>query len=232
MGSSFAKAATTISPEFIAHVRLLFHLTLDEIATGRGGASKNGYCSLAIPGYVSAVASVEAFINEMLLSDLTEMSLGPTPILAFRGVLERLELDKKLLLAPQLAFGKTFSRGAQPYQDMAALSRLRPELVHYKMGSKPPSMVRDLAQRGIVARVPLEEEDGGPYPWADRVSTIQGIQWAHDTACATVRALIDMSPDLPHLPLQNFRNNFSEEREKALARALLEAGIGPTSVPP
>ena len=102
--------------------------------------------STALPAYVSATASVEAFLNEVFLS-ATPFSAAHVPTLAsFRETLERIRLDVKVLLIPQLAYAHTLDKGAQPYQDMALLIKLRNEIVHYKMGVNPPSCVRTLAR--------------------------------------------------------------------------------------
>jgi hypothetical protein len=91
---------------------------------------------------------------------------------------------------------------------MKLLTQLRNELVHYKMGAKPPKTVRALAQRGIAFRVPPEQEPGGPHPWAHRVSTLEGIRWAYNTACATAVALLNLIPDERRGPVDFLRYNF------------------------
>lgn len=119
-----------------------------------------------------------------------------------------MELRDKLLLIPHVAFGRSLDPGNQPHQDMSLLIQLRHELVHYKMGAKPPKAVRDLAQRGIAYSVPPEEEQGGPHPWAHRICTLEGIKWAHNTACATAVALLDLIPDKDRWRVDSFRQNF------------------------
>jgi hypothetical protein len=114
----------------------------------------------------------------------------------------------KLILFPQFAFGQTLPKGEQPYQDMDLLVKLRNELVHYKMNTKPPTFIKQLAQRKIAMGVPAEEESGGLHPWADRVSTLEGIKWAHNTACAIVMAVLALAPSEKQPLLAGFSHNF------------------------
>jgi hypothetical protein len=109
--------------------------------------------------------------------------------------LEELDLPQKLIQVPRAVLGRSLEPGQQPHQDMQILVQLRNELVHYKMGVIPPKAVRVLAQRRLASRVPPAQEAGGPHPWANRVSTLEGIRWAHNTACATAVALLNLIPD-------------------------------------
>ena len=62
-------------------------------------------------------------------------------------------------------------------------------------------------------------------PWVDRVSTIRGILWAHDTACATVRAIIALAPTAtPHI-LAPWSINFAEDHERGLEEKLRTSGL-------
>lgn len=202
MAIHYGKSSVTISGDLIAHVRALHKMAADKIASG--GADLG---PLAIPAYIVAVASVEAFVNEVFLSEFASLILGEGLLPADSA--DKLDLGLKLILLPHLAFGRTLSKDKPPYQDMALLIRLRNELVHYKMGAKPPKAVRDLAQRGIAVRVPPEqEESGGPHPWADRVSTPEGIRWANNTACATVCALLGLFPPAKQGPVAALAANF------------------------
>jgi hypothetical protein len=96
---------------------------------------------------------------------------------------------------PQLLFGKSFSNDAQPFQDITQLIKVRNDLVHYKVPSKSPKYVIDLIQRGVglAADATSEDED---YSWPDKLSTSEGIRWAHNTACQAIEALINFMPDI------------------------------------
>ncbi len=145
--------AITISGDLIAHVQRLLTLALEDLAESPTSVPRRGInwnSDLALPAYITAVASVESFINETLVLGMV------TPPIAdpSEDSLADLELRTKLLVVPLLLFGKTLDRNCQPYQDMALLFRLRNELVHYKMSTAPPKSVADLAQRGIAFRGP------------------------------------------------------------------------------
>ena len=80
------------------------------------------------------------------------------------------------------------------------------------MKEKPPTVVKVLAQRGVVFSVPPEQEEGGPHPWGDRVSTLEGIRWAHNTTCETAVALLNLIPDERRVHVEFLRYSFQEIR--------------------
>ena len=206
----------TISCDFIFHVHELFEQALRRISYGGVVVEGvNGYTPLAAPAYVSAVAAVEAWVNEMILSDMPRAILGKSALDTVpESRLSFTELSMKLLLIPQLAFGKTLARHEQPYQDMRLLIKLRNELVHYKMAPKRPSCVTDLAQRGIV----LKDKR---YIWPHQISCSEGIRWAYNTACETVLAILDlMPPELLKWAESVTRHNFRviDDQEATVTR--------------
>jgi hypothetical protein len=72
-----AHSSVTISGDLIDHVRVLHSLAVDDVKR-RGGPQpqKPNGTSLAIPAYILAVATVEASVNEIYLSDFGEAFLG------------------------------------------------------------------------------------------------------------------------------------------------------------
>ena len=212
MTTHYAQATVTISVDLIAHVKQLYSMAQKKVARGGGKTSGAMHGALlapfAIPAYIVAVASVESFVNEFFLSKFASLTLGEGLLPADSA--EKLKLGLKLILFPHMAFGRTLAKDKPPYQHMVLLIRLRNELVHYKMEEKPPKVVKVLAQMGIAAPVAPDQEAGGPLPWADRVSTLEGIRWAHDVSCKTVAALLDLMPDEKRKKLDSLRNNFRE----------------------
>ncbi len=222
MATYFAKGSSTVSPVLISQVRRLYDTaTEDIVARCRSLKRVPGVVTaiersteLALSAYILAHAAVEAFINEVFLSGFADMILGPWPggggddRTDISANLERLDLLTKLILVPHLRIGRSLNRGEQPYQDMALLTQLRNELIHYKMGYRPPRAVRILSQRGVALSVPPEQEEGGPFAWTDRVSTIEGLRWANNTACATVRALLDLIPEEKRPRVEPLGGNF------------------------
>jgi len=193
-----AKGSISVSPDFIFHVRKIYDLALEDITSGkvvRYGI--NGYSHYALPAYIMAVAAVEAFVNEAFLSQIHRTMMKESPLMNLpKDWTEKLELGMKLILVPQLLFGKSFPRDAPPYQDMALLIRIRNDLVHYKMGSTPPKYIKPLAERGIILTAPSAEEGfDADFLWPSKLSCSEGVRWAHNTACETVEALVKFIPE-------------------------------------
>jgi hypothetical protein len=223
----FAKATVTVSGEFIWHVRFIFEKALDDLLKkGQTSRPRSTSGALALPTYLVAVAAVEAAMNELFLSDSPQLTWGITPPENYDpSKLERLPPIKKLLKLPKLFFGRTLKPRESPIREMWALVNVRNGLGHYKFAMKPPPGVRLMAQQGAAARVPPEQEDGGPHPWADRVSTLEGILWAHDTACRTVRAVVAFAPQECRPRLLPFTGNFNEHHESKMRETAQKRGI-------
>jgi len=197
---------STISSTLISHVRMIYELALYELASrdittpdrrlGPNVQRKgiNGFSSSALPAYIVAVAAVEAFINELTFG-FARVSFEDSPLwdLPPDWLEEGVNLRAKLVLIPQLLFGQTFSRNTQPYQDMALLIKVRNHLVHYKMQGNPPKYLKHLDERGI-SLTPQFSDSGVDYAWPVKLSTCEGVRWAHNTACDTVRAMTTFIP--------------------------------------
>lgn len=207
-----SSAAISASGDFIVEVRTLYLLGLGEVRRTQE-VTRPAHTRHALSAYILAVAAVEASINELFLSEFSETWLIDSKVIfELREFLERQEVVPKLIILPQLAFGKRLSTGQQPIQDMNMLVRLRNELIHYKMSGKTPTFVRDLAQRGIAIQLPSGEgETVGP--WVTRVSTLEGITWAHHTACRTVRAVVALFPEEKREFMTAISENFAERHE-------------------
>jgi hypothetical protein len=184
----------SFSTNFIAHVGLLYRLALDQMKSGKVVVHGiNSYTHLAGPAYISAVAAVEAFLNELVFGPNTEMLIPDSALWQLgQGWIERISISKKLLLVPELLFRQTLERDKQPYQDFDILTKVRNDFVHYKMKGKAPVYVKDLAQRSIALTASPEGPD---YAWVHKLSSSEGIRWAHNTACETVHALVSVIPE-------------------------------------
>lgn len=195
---SDSKVSTaSISGDLIGHVRTCMDLSLDYIGSGRGVFNAtNAFTPHAFPSYVCATASVEAFVNEQMIGQLAQAVLRDSPLwsLLEDGSLEKMDLLPKIVIVPQVLFGKSFRRDAQPFQDFRVLVRVRNDLVHFKMGMEPPKYLRLLAQRGIALTAPSASE-GADYDWPHKLSSTEGIRWAHNTACRVVNELVQFIPD-------------------------------------
>ena len=105
------------------------------------------------------------------------------------------------------------------------LTKVRNELVHYKMGWAP-TFIRALAQRGIALKVePEAEEARGGIAWGNRLSTTEGIRWAHNTAVATVQALARLFPE--ESPIRPIADSWLLITDAMLEARLRELGLEP-----
>lgn len=229
-------AAITISGDFIYHVRSILQLSLDDVKTGKGVRQGiNGYSIHALPAYVSAVAAVEAFINEALLSQLPKMVMKDSPLwnLPADWLEERLEIRIKLVLVSQLLFGKSFKRNAQPYQDMDLLVQIRNDLVHYKMGRQIPNYLGPLDNRGITLRSKGKvKESGADFAWPHKLSCTEGVRWAHNTVCKTVAALLSFATNDCRKMMKHVASNFRPISKAEVIKWYKDQGIDPTSSHP
>jgi hypothetical protein len=221
VGECMYPQAESISSDLISYLRDLYDTALGEVvACNRDANNLNGYTKHAIPAYIVAVAAIEAFMNEMFVSPAGRSFCKNVPEnAAFWESLEGARLVDKLVFIPQLFFGQTFEVGRQPYQDMKKLVALRNELVHYKMGFKQPSCIKDLQQR----RIALVEEGNN---WTRNVSTLEGMRWAHNTICATIRELSSFATQAAHPVLvclsgHKFYESWSESFVKQKAKKVL-----------
>jgi hypothetical protein len=176
--------AVSISSDLLSHLSNLYFSALKDVVLRNQEATNiNGQTKFAVPAYIIAVAAVEAFVNEMFLSPSGRKFLKNAPTnAAYWQALENSSLLDKLVFVPQIFFGRTFENGQQPYQDMKELISLRNELTHYKMGFKQPACVKNLQQRKIA----LQEKG---HTWTSSVSTLEGMRWARNTACLTIKSL-------------------------------------------
>ena len=104
-------------------------------------------------------------------------------------------------------------------EDIKNLITLRNELVHYKMGFKQPSCVKDLQQRKIALA-----EAG--YVWTHNISSLEGMRWAHNTICATIQELGSFATQITHpvmvqLAGHSFYEPWSESFIKMKAKEVL-----------
>jgi hypothetical protein len=214
-------AMVSFSTDFISHVRKLYQLSLEQRKSGKVAVHGiNSYTQYAAPAYISAVAAVEAFLNEMAFNPMTQVILREAPLKHFdQDWLEWLDIKPKLQLIPQLLFDTTFDRATQPFQDFDLLVKVRNDFVHYKMHKPIPNYVQVLEQRSIALPA---SHGGADYAWVHKLSSSEGIRWAHNTACRVVQALAQMIPDKHRDFLAMLASGFVEIDE-SFAQALSKA---------
>jgi hypothetical protein len=185
----------SISGDLLNHVRKCLQLSFDYIRTGAGVRhDTNAFTPHAFPAYVCAVAAVEAFVNERLLGPLARAALRGSPLWNLGSdSIEKMELLTKLVVVPQVLFGRCFPRDAQPFQDFAMLVKVRNDVIHFKMEMNPPSYLRPLAEKGVALTADAAAQ-GADYPWPSKLSSTQGIRWAYNTACRVLTELAHFVP--------------------------------------
>jgi hypothetical protein len=189
----------TISGDLLSTVRTLWRMGVAGASTGKvSHHGLNVYTEHALAAYVTAVAAVEAFVNESFLETRGRW-IHKSALWELRADwLERLELQEKLFLITHLQLGKASHRGEQPLQDFLLLARVRNEVVHYKYGP-PPKFINEFLQRRIAMSISLRDkmrERGEELhqPWAWDMSCTEGIRWAHNASCRMVQTLVDTIP--------------------------------------
>jgi hypothetical protein len=182
----------SISGDLISDVRQAFFQGLEFTLTGKGVRhGLNGYAPHAFSAYVTSVASVEAYVNETFLGSMCR-SIYPNSAVwdLNQESLERMDLLMKISIVTQMLFGATPPRNAQPFQDFSLLSKVRNEIVHFKMQFAVPKFVQTLSAKGVA----LTTSEPANYPWPARLSCTEGIRWAHNTACRMATALTELIP--------------------------------------
>ena len=170
----------------------------------------NAYTPHAFPAYVSAIAALEAFINEQFLGPFSRAQFRGAPLWELdREAIERLDLRLKVVIIPQLLVAKSLQRDRQPFQDFDLLIRVRNDIVHFKMDERAPRYLAPLSDRGI-ALTAADGPDSPDYPWPHKLSSLEAIRWAHNTVCRMAHALVDLIPEDRQGPLAIMRKNFVE----------------------
>jgi hypothetical protein len=164
---------------------------------------------------VFAAAAGEAFINEIgeLASQPTgffpELGSEPDQVQSLAGLLSEVEdargsTNLKYLIGKLALSGRTFDKGANPYQDFAILMDLRNSLMHLKFDRVEsvrinevrihyPSVVAKLRSRSVLAL--FEDDDNAIASWVLRVSTPAVARWACNATARIVKDIVESMPD-------------------------------------
>src|SRR5271157_1544549 len=191
----FSMTTATLSQDFIANVRLLYQKSLEELAAKSAiRIGINAHTKYAAPAIVSAVASVETFLNEVTFGSNARLILPNSPLWVLEQKwVQELDLGAKLVIVPYLLFGSWFARDAQPYQDMSILIKARNDLVHYKMASNPPRYLKHLIERNIA--LSPHPTLPGEMAWIHQLCSSEVVRWANNTATKLVHAIVQFMPN-------------------------------------
>ncbi len=206
-------SAMPISDDFISHIRRIYDLSLPSMLSWESAKTtmklaptkREGINVLTDWGpvvYVLAVAAVEAFLGEMYSNPLNKEYFAGTRIYELTpNEIKKMSILKKLYDLPLLASERTFKKDEQPYADMELLIKVRNAIVHYGMTDEAPTFLKTLRDRGYALT-------WSNLPWTFAISTTEGLRWAHNTACGTIRCLFDFLPDKFPPFLQNVRESY------------------------
>jgi hypothetical protein len=156
----------------------------------------------AIVAIVMATSATECFINEF--AEVASVELEESEALrAMADAVLKVEankgsLESKVLFASLALTGAMFDKGAQPWQDFAALVRLRNALVHLRpgvtgddQGVLGPRVLKRFEGEGLT--YPIEPGVVGA-PWTLKISTDRMARWAYNAALRIIRAIVEMAP--------------------------------------
>ncbi|HRH98626.1 MAG TPA: hypothetical protein PLB55_21970 [Prosthecobacter sp.] len=165
-----------------------------------------------IVSIVFAAAAGEAFINEIAelcaqpVLDCSSRSAVLSEDLA--TMLDEVEKSRgstllKLLVAMKTLSGKTFDKGANPYQDFATLMDLRNTIMHIKIDRIEsvkvneakvihPKIISKLQYHSVL--VEFGDESNVCASWFYKVSTPAAARWACTTTANMARAIVEATP--------------------------------------
>jgi hypothetical protein len=153
---------------------------------------------------VMAAASAEGLINELAEVASPRYLGGDDPRLAtLSKVLAEVEGGRgtttlKFLMASLILSGEMFDQGANPYQDLDQLFKLRNQHMHLAVRNQGaadggeaamPKLNRAFLDRGLARLDP-----GGAGTWMTAMQTPEMATWACEAASNAMIAILDMLP--------------------------------------
>ncbi len=183
----------TISGLLIGNAYRAYERCVEDRLSGNVFTTEDNNLSFhAIDVYILSVTALEAFINEVCFGGPKIRMINGAPVP--RDQIEDLELKKKYYLLPLLLWGKTYERGARPYQDFEMLIRIRNDLIHYKMRhyhrDNEPKYFKILSERDALLSSPHPDAD---FAWVFKIFNSKGALWAYNTACRMAKELLRLA---------------------------------------
>jgi len=171
-------------------------------APPRDGGQKPALISI-----VFSVVALEAFMNETrelaLDSSMCPPNMEPEVVSVFAecmGDAERSSLETKFVLGNWILSGKKLDRSSQPYQDFAALVRLRNLLVHFKANDSfaesatQEEIHKDLFNRFENKHILAENTQFSAGSWTFLIETRAVAEWSCKTAARMVLDFCSRAP--------------------------------------
>jgi hypothetical protein len=196
---------------------VLFSVAVDA-ASGIKAPLRAGGQRAALTSIVFSVVALEAFMNEMTEyaneSVSTLAASVPPEVKLFAQVMtdaeeSRAKFESKLSLGKWILSGKNLDRGAQPYQDLGLLIRLRNDLVHFKPNDRfvlgtpieegHKALIQRFGNKNILANNKSMAGD-----WTYLVQTKAVAEWSCRTAAQVVRDFCFGTPQSGFESVLNF----------------------------
>jgi hypothetical protein len=115
----------------------------------------------------------------------------------------RENLVARIQVAKSLLSGQRYNPGAELFQDVNMLLKVRNALVHPRpqkihgspnskdFGTQYPNFINHLQNKGLIASV----KDGPAQSWYSLIETPKIAKWAYETSCSIIEDLINSFPD-------------------------------------
>lgn len=169
----------------------------------------NNYSHHALTVYIMAVTALESFFNEVFFGSSKRVIKSKIAL----EILEDMDIRTKYYLTPQLLWGKTFDRGAEPYQSFNMLVTLRNYLIHYKMkGCDEKNFFKYLKTNKLIINTATHMVD------VDAMSNTKAALWAYNTACHTAYKLMEFADENTKKLWCNMLSNFQEINSADVSR--------------
>lgn len=164
----------------------------------------------ALTCIVFSAFGLEAFLN--VLAEFMRQGVGglePSGKANLLGQIlgqfddSRENLAARIQVTKSILSGRRYNPGAEPFQDVNMLLKVRNALVHphpekihgsscpKDFGTKHPTFISHLQNKGLVAGV----KDGPIQSWYGLIETPKVAKWAYETSCSIIADLIDSFPD-------------------------------------
>jgi len=190
MAEASSKDKSALGGYFL-NARILYNIAIDAYRRARDRDSdENVVCSDSLVAIVFAAASIEAFVNQIIVTGEIGPSLGRHGLAVLSRILKLLEKDApvatKYELVHLILTGDACAKGERPYQDLDVLITLRNWLAHMK----PEPLDAVGVTRHLENRQVLRPKKGNAIEsQLGRLGTVDVARWACDTAADVTQAI-------------------------------------------
>jgi len=185
----------------------------------------NGFAQNALASFVVAATAWESYLNFIFFTPWARTYFGDN---AFKQLSElgseltKLSTLEKTRALPLIAFGKTYSKGDVPFQDLAILIKIRNRIVHDWMDQIPANEIEALRSKHLLLEMPQFPSKA----WNEEILTLECIRWCINVLNELNEALFEMSPFKTKNTTKIFFHKFTESQ----ARVFLKTGKYPFAV--